>query len=181
MEGYGKYDLSISAALTRVQEEVRRMGGTGLRVDTDLRVRNDGLPYSKQAAPEDPGVVVAFRLSGNKAVVFPCDRYSKVEQNLAAIAATLEAKRAIERHGVSTVEREFEGYAALPASIPLPGKRPAWDVLGVSPDAPPNVIEAAFKALALERHPDRGGTNAAFVELSDARMTMLGLNGGIKA
>lgn len=176
--GRGKTALSISQALQRVQAEVGRMGGTGLRIDTDLRVRKDGLPYSDQRQPDDPGAVVSFRLPGDKPVVLPCDRYTKVEQNLAAIAATLEAKRAIERHGVSTLAREFEGYLLLgDGSGTTPGPQGGvaitlplqpHEVLGVHPEAPVEVAEAAYRALAKKHHPDRGGDPEQMSSLNDA-------------
>lgn len=155
------------------------MRGTQLRIDT--------------AAGDDtePGVIVSFRLPGNKPVVFPCDRYTSKAQNAAAIAATLEAKRAIERHGVSTLEREFEGYLALPSGDavadaaaaqlqrPRPMPPPATPdelphvVLGVQPDAPAEVVEGAWRALAKTAHPDRGGTDAAMHRITAARDAML--------
>jgi len=46
------------------------------------------------------------------------DRYSTVEGNLAAIAATLDAMRAIERHGATVIlERTFADFMALPAPV----------------------------------------------------------------
>lgn len=162
-----KVGLQWNDAVRRVQDEVRRMGGTGLRIDTDAG--NDS----------EPGVVVAFRLPGGKPVVLPCDRYQSKAQNAAAVAATLEAKRAIERHGVSTLDREFEGYLALGAGDGTTyGVSPALavavqlqphEVLGVAPGAPLEVCEAAWRALAKNAHPDRpGGSDAAMHRLNDA-------------
>lgn len=175
--GWGRRDLTLAAAIHRVQEEVRLFGGNGLRIDTDMPTRNDGLPYSQARMPDDPGAVVSFHLPGGKPVIFPCDRYSHVEQNLAAIAATLNAKRAIERHGVSTIEREFEGYAAIPSNtMPHPGDAPRLphEILGVAPGAPLEVVRAAHKALALKHHPDRGGNPARMAEINAAAEVILG-------
>lgn len=168
-EGYSwtvKRGITRAMATRRVQDEVARMGGTGLVIETDEDLRLDGSPRSNQRRDQDQGVVVKFRLPGGRAIVMPCDRYTQREQNLAAIAATIQAKRAIERHGVGSMEREFEGYAALPASVPT--KRPPHEVLGVAPDAPQEVVRAAYKALALKHHPDRGGDPAAFHEIRQA-------------
>lgn len=50
--------------------------------------------------------------------------------------------------------------------------RTHYDVLGVSPETPPVVIKAAFRALAKEYHPDSSAEAAAdperFIELQDA-------------
>lgn len=90
---------------------------------------------------------------------------TRVRDNLAAIAATLEAMRAIERHGGAQIlERAFTGFAALTA----PGKN-WWDVLETRPDATRAIIEANFRRLAHDRHPDRGGDHDKMSELNEAR------------
>jgi DnaJ domain len=43
-----------------------------------------------------------------------------------------------------------------------------YRVLGVSPLDPPEVVRARFRELALERHPDRGGSEAKMRELNVA-------------
>jgi DnaJ-like protein len=43
-----------------------------------------------------------------------------------------------------------------------------YRVLGVSPLDPPDVVRARFRELALERHPDRGGSEAKMRELNVA-------------
>lgn len=46
------------------------------------------------------------------------DQYYRVEENLAAIAATLDAMRAIERHGGAQIlDRASTGFAALQAPM----------------------------------------------------------------
>jgi hypothetical protein len=92
-------------------------------------LRNDGLPLSKQREPEDPGVAVYWKTDG-KSLVIAADCYTKIADNLAAVAATLDAMRAIERHGGAAIlERAFTGFTALPA--PMTGQKPWRDVLGV--------------------------------------------------
>lgn len=184
--------ITRAMAVKRVQEEVARMGGAQLRVDTGDAYRQNGELRSESQQPrdKDPGVVVSFRLPGNRPVVFPCDAYTTTEQNLAAVAATIEAKRAIERHGVSTLAREFEGYLALPSgdaaadqaaaaamSRPMPMPAPAGEdphaILGVVPGAAREVVEGAWRALARTHHPDKGGDPAAFDRITKARDAIL--------
>lgn len=117
----------------------------------------------RPAKPDDPGVAVYFQIGGEPHCL-PCDTYLLVEHNIAAIAAHIEATRAIERHGVASVREMFSGFAALPA----PQK---WfEILGVSAGSNADVIRAAYRALAAKRHPDRpGGSHDAMSELNKAR------------
>jgi curved DNA-binding protein CbpA len=50
-------------------------------------------------------------------------------------------------------------------------------VLYVSSQAPPEVIDAAFRALAKQYHPDRGGSTAQMQRLNLAREQLLSRNG----
>ncbi|MBF8255108.1 MAG: hypothetical protein HW375_15 [Anaerolineales bacterium] len=63
--------------------------------------------------------------------------------------------------------REMAEQAAALLSAPVRA-RPAHEVLGVFPNAPIEVFEAAYKALAKTSHPDAGGTDAAMKELNAA-------------
>jgi hypothetical protein len=64
------------------------------------------------------------------------DQYDRVEHNLAAIAATLDAMRAIKRHGGAEIlDRAFTGFTALPA--PMAGGKPWRQVLGFDLDYTP--------------------------------------------
>lgn len=170
-----KRELTINDATTRVLEALRILGvqdGDAI-ISTNLQVRLDGLPRSGQPAPADPGVAVYWQRRGHRGQqCMAIDRYDRVADNLAAIAATLEALRAIERHGGAQImDRAFTGFAALPA----PGATVArgWrEVLGIAPDAQvtETVIDEKFRRLAAVHHPDKGGDAAAFQELTAARM-----------
>ena len=158
-------DLTIAAALSRLQAELDRIGARYAVVSSNLETRLDSLPRSGQREPADPGVAVYFQLDG-KPTCLPCDTYQRVAHNLAAIAAHIENTRAIERHGVATVAEMFSGFVALPA----PGAaRSWWDVLECRPDASRAIIEAQYRRLALDRHPDRGGSQSSMAELNRAR------------
>lgn len=47
-----------------------------------------------------------------------------------------------------------------------------YDVLGVSPNAPIDDIKKVYKKLAIEHHPDKGGNEARFKEISEAYNTL---------
>jgi hypothetical protein len=159
-------DLSVFEALKRLQGELDRIGGRYAVVSSNVETRLDGLPRSGAREPQDPGVAVYFHL-GDKAHCLPCDTYSTVAANIAAVAAHIEATRAIERHGVATVQEMFSGFAALPP--PEPPKPKWWEVLGVQPDSPKWMIDAAYKHRAKTAHPDAGGSAAEMAQLNAAK------------
>ena len=161
-------DITMADAMKRVKVELERLGvnvADDSIVSTNLKLNLSGLPRGDQGEPGDPGVAVYFQKKNGPMRVIAIDAYFRVRDNLAAIAATLEAMRAIERHGGAQIlERAFTGFAALTA----PGKN-WWDVLEVKPDATRLVIEANFRRLAHDRHPDRGGDHDKMAELNEAR------------
>jgi hypothetical protein len=117
----------------------------------------------------DPGAAVYWR-DGEQDRCMAIDRYTKVEQNIAALAATIEAMRAIERHGGAVImDRAFTGFTALPAPIVAGMKRPWREVLRLNGAATLAEVNAAYRLLAAVYHPDRGGTDAKMAELNAAR------------
>ena len=133
-----------------------------------MRTRLDGLPRSGERKPDDPGAAVYWETRKGERRVMAIDRYTDVADNLAAIAATLEAMRAIERHGGAQIlDRAFTGFVALPA----PGASKSWrDILeyGGGP-ARADEIDRNYRILARDAHPDRGGNHEAMSELNRAR------------
>lgn len=158
--------ISVSAALDRLQAELDRIGAKHPVVSSNLETRLNGLPKSTNFQPGDPGVAVYFHLGG-RPTCLPCDTYSRVAQNIAAVAAHIAATRAIERHGVATVAEMFHGFAQLPP--PEKPRRPWWEVLGVARESPAEMINAAFRIRAKTAHVDAGGSHDAMAELSAAR------------
>lgn len=151
--------------------EVERLGGRRLIISTNIPTRKDGEFYASHREPDDPGVAVYFQYKG-KDMCFACDKHPTVRENLHAIAATLNALRGIERWGASDMmERAFTGFAKLP---PAPWR----SVLQLGPNATRQDVETSFRRLAMERHPDRGGDDAAMAELNNARRQALQEIGG---
>lgn len=161
--------LTVQEALSRVLTELERMGieRDDIVISTNVPTRMDGMPRSGAAEPRDPGVAVYWEERAGARRVMAVDRYDRVADNLAAVAATLDAMRSIERHGGAMVlERAFTGFTALPAPDT---KRTWWDVLQCSRDASSAVIRTQYRRLASDHHPDRGGDPARMAELNAAR------------
>jgi DnaJ-domain-containing protein 1 len=164
-------ELTIAQALGRLDLELDRLNARHPIVSTNVEVRLDGSPRSDRRNPDDPGIAVYFQLDG-KPRVLACDRWDRVADNLAAVAAHIEAIRAVERYGVGALAQVFAGYAALPpvASVDW------WVVLGVPPTADAVTIDAAFRRLARIYHPDTGGSTAnhdTMAKLTEARAAAL--------
>jgi hypothetical protein len=115
--------------------------------------------------PKDPGVAMYWREKESGADrVIAIDVYDRAADNLAAIAATLEAMRAIDRHGGATIlNRAFTGFTALPPPADC------WKELGLGLNASEDAIDAAWKKRIREcrrthphgDHPSEGAINAA--------------------
>lgn len=183
--------LTMAEATSRTLDQLRMMGVSenDRVISTNVRLRLDGVPRSDQPQPGDCGVAVYWLDATDQRRCMAVDHYDRVEDNLAAIAATLEAMRAIERHGGAAIlERAFTGFTALPA--PVTGQKPWREVLGVGPGvgqssgnnaAAIEAVRDAYRRKRGEAHPDReGGTDDAFVAVTaayEAAQRELGFHG----
>lgn len=170
-----KRAINAPDAMRRVQEELERLGGVWPVLSSNLELRLDGLPRADRAQPLDPGVCLYFTLKGEQ-FALACDTYTEAAQNIAALAAHLEATRAIERYGVASASDTLEAFKALP---PPPRDRvvPWREIFGLRPDFPEGhdreeaemVINRRWKIKIGEAHPDSGGSEEAAAEVNAAR------------
>jgi hypothetical protein len=164
------FKQTMDRAQNFLRDEIKRLGGTGLIVSTNLRLRTDGGIYAADMNKliDDPGVAIYFKYKG-KDVSMCCDQYSRVWENLYALGKGIEALRGMERWGVSEfLDRAFTGFAALPSTVIVP-YLDVWKALGL-PGKPATVGEVteAYRKQALTVHPDRGGSPDAFNQLQQA-------------
>jgi len=155
--------ITLNQAMLRLQREADLLGAANVCLSTNVELRLDGNPRSGQAQPADPGAALYFQLAG-KDRCLACDKWNRVEDNVAALAAHIAAIRAVDRYGVGTMEQAFTGYVALPP--------PAEDwraVLGLSNGAGREEVQAAYLKLAREHHPDRGGDPLQMARINQAR------------
>lgn len=163
----GQFRTKLATALVNVRNSLHLFGR-----DSDEPIAN--LVISSNVtlgdnSPADPGVAIWFQWQGMQ-VCIPVDRYSSVEGNLQAIHHIIEARRVEIRHGtLALVRATFSGFVALPA----PAKRSCWEVLGLTEPSKAyskQDIEAAYRRLSKERHPDApGGSHDLMAELNAAR------------
>ena len=163
-----RFDTAEERVKRDLEQQLLLMRATDVVVTTNCELRRDGRPYANQRI-EDMGVAVYFKRKGQDQVI-ACDRWNSIRDNLQAIAKTIEALRAITRWGTGEmVDAAYAGFTAIPANASAGRRKRPWhEVLGVSPDAPREVVEAAGKAMQRKTHPDVGGTDVDFQEVQDA-------------
>lgn len=159
-----KFNVTPGRAIKDVQDEVARLGGSGLIISTNVPLRRDGVPFATMRPNGDPGVAVYFTYK-KKPMCFACDRWDRVEDNMRAVAKTIEALRGISRWGTGDmIEQAFTGFAALPSFEAW------WQVLKLNgPNVSRDDIQRAWRTLISEHHPDTGGDTDQAARINRAR------------
>lgn len=159
--------LSVADACDRVLDELGKMGVflDDVIISTNIQPTLSRRPRSSTKEPEDCGVAVYWKdLNGDQRCM-AINRYDRIADNLAAVAATLDAMRAIERHGGAEIlNRAFKGFVALPEPV-----QPAWYlVFGVADTSITKEVEQAYRRKRSEAHPDNGGNEQWFNVVENA-------------
>ena len=142
--------LSVATACDRVEEQLEQFNASNVVISTNIEPTLSGRPRSSKPEPADPGVAVYWEVKGQKRCM-AIDRYVTVAGNLAALAATLDAMRAIDRHGSAEIlDRAFTGFAQLPP----PSSEAWWVVLDLERNAKEETIRSKARLLLGRYHPD---------------------------
>jgi len=152
-----RFKATVASAMRFLERETRLLGAKDLVISSNVTLGNE--------RPKDPGIVAYFHYQGINAAI-PCDRWKFPEENLHAIAKTIESMRGIERWGAKNmIKAAFTGFAALPAPGNTTGR--GWrEVLEVAPTATLEQVKANYRKLSSVRHPDKGGSESAMSELN---------------
>lgn len=172
---------TVASSVRAITNEVNRLNNRHwdfddpkLIISTNLKPRLDGLPSGGQAQPADRGVAVYFELARRDSarrslaplpVTLACDKWSRVEDNLWAIAKHIEALRGQERWGVGRIEQAFRGYTAIPERT---GGISWWTVLQVDHNATEDQVKSRYLELAKQHHPDKGGDPEEWMKIRQA-------------
>jgi hypothetical protein len=144
-----------------------------LEVAVDLYwVKQDGMLRSG-ARPTHPGVRLSFH-SWGKHLSFPCSTYDYWEDNLRAIALSLEALRSVDRYGVTQGNQQYTGFTAIAA----PGASESAESLrlfllaAAGSTAKPYEIadwKSVLRSALIAQHPDRPqGNHEKFIQVQNA-------------
>lgn len=113
--------------------------------------------------PSDPAKVVVRYIKDGREVELSMAKHPYYYQNIRVIYFAIEALRMNEERGLEELVRA--AYGLLPAPV---AEKDPYETLGVRPDAPLDVIEASYRALAKKAHPDLGGSTQRMAELNAA-------------
>lgn len=174
-----QFRASYPKTLDQLESELAKLRARDIIIQVDNltldNIRNDGWPKASWSPRGgNQGVIVSFE-SPKSAMSFPCDRYTDWQDNLRAIALSLEALRTVDRYGVTRGNEQYRGWAKLEAPRTGMSKQEAAEFLqslcdGVplGPATTPELIADICKALKVKNHPDRGGSHEMFVKIGQA-------------
>lgn len=184
---WSPYRAGLQSTLNMLKVELRAIDASTravLEVAIDRRqFRIDGTPMMR-AVPEHPGVVLSIPSSAVGALRFAADRYHDWEDNLRAIVLTMEALRAVDRHGAVKRAEQYRGFAAIESGPRAIGggltREEAERVLfaaadGVTPGEPLRDVARRARSAA---HPDRNNGDRQAWDRVEAAMHVLGLLAG---
>lgn len=179
-----RFRASHSQTLELLSKELECLGAKNVLIQLTLtsgEIRRDGMPRA-DARTQHPGVILSFdsRFFGSwqGRIAMPCDKFTTWQENLRAIALTLERLRLADLYGVTQHGEQYRGWAELPA----PPKESGIDTveaavrfLSVKSGIESyhlfnglDEVERAYRAAAKACHPDRGGNHEDFVKLGQA-------------
>lgn len=159
-----QFKTTFDKARKRLFQELQRMYASDVILSTNLQLRRDGMPYASGFTKlADPGVAVYFKRDG-KPMVLACDKFLNIQDNLNAIALTINALRGIDRWGATDMmERAFSGFLALPEKASTPWR----EVLGYY-GHDYNEARTCYHKVVKNAHPDFGGTPKQFQRVQEA-------------
>lgn len=170
--------VNMATATERLERQLELLGARGATLSTNVTLSLRGIPRGDEN-PSDPGAAVYFSFKG-RATVLACDKFTRVADNIAALANHIDALRRIERYGVGTIEQALAGYKALPADSAADWKVALFGT-AVPPVVTVDVVDRAYKALAKDYHPDRTHDDGAKMAwLNRAREYALDTLGGAR-
>lgn len=181
---YTPFDSTWSKTLTLLEREVTALAGKDLIIGVDVTekdLRLDG-GIRANARAGSPAVEVAFD-SRHGPMLYRCDKYVSRwsregpgwQQNVRAIAKTLEALRAVDRYGAADSGEQYRGYRQI-ASTPTVPARDALArlrvIAGVTDTDVP--IDIVIRRAQRRAHPDRGGSPELWAQVAE----LVHANGG---
>lgn len=165
------FSADLSATLDVLQRELRALHAVDARLQIAIpasHFRLDGYPRST-AKPEHPGIILTLQ-SKHGPLSYPCDTFTRWQDNLRAIALALEALRKVDRYGVTKRGEQYRGFLALEATAMPAGFTTVDDATSYLVDkahrgyvkGDRDGLRAVVRLAKANTHPDRGGDADTF-------------------
>lgn len=160
--------------LELLERELKLLGARQIVIQADCadtEIRNDGM-LRASARLNSPAVILSFE-SKIGPLSYPCDRFDSWQDNIRAIACSLEALRSVDRYGVTRRSEQYRGWARLPQ--PTAGTMTVAEAKAIIVEAcgepvtwhEPYQSNTVRKA-KVKSHPDRGGNAEQFKRVCNA-------------
>lgn len=191
-----RFDSTWSSTQALLGREIDHLHGRDIVIEVDVEerhIRLDGMLRS-DARAASPAVVVAFETTQHGPMLYRCDRYTRGwrtggadwQENVRAIALTLQSLRAVDRYGATETGQQYAGFKALPAGHAMPASHmtsdEAWAILGsfgrgtiAEQRANPDGLPAAYKKARIFAHPDRHGGDQHLWDQVEQAAAVLGI------
>lgn len=186
-----QFRSSNAKVLGALRSEIFKLGATSIVVEAGYdedQIRNDGWPYSS-AKNQHPAVRISFK-GRHGPMAFTCGTYATLDENLYAIALTLEALRAMERYGAVKGAQQYAGWKQLPPPPGTPGGGPTGPHSANDWAGPVHAsnflrqcagradelhkleggtLDIVYREAAKKHHPDGGGRSGLMPKINSAR------------
>lgn len=153
-----------------------------IEVDVPGRAFNTRGEIYADAKAATPGVVLSFTHPTRGPLRIGADMYDYWQDNVRALFLSLEALRAVARHGIAGHGEQYTGFARIGAgdNKPTQGMTVAEAAIALVPEGwrPEQLIhDAELAKIAAARarnssHPDRGGSKERFQQVEEARRVL---------
>lgn len=163
-ERSNKFSAGVRQSKSEIKGEMERLEAENWRLDD---VSGSG---------GEPGIVLRWQKDGQDYAV-ACDAYETKSSNIRSVFLWVKETRKRADRPVQTGSDEFAAAALPPGdeeNVKTITAKPAHEVLGVAPDAPENIVQAAAKARMKEVNPDKpDGDEDEYKRVLEARDVML--------
>lgn len=180
---WSRFDSTWTSTLKLLSREVGLLEGRDVVIEIDVperAIRLDG-QLRADARPDCPAVVVAFE-SKHGPMLYRSDLLESRwvskqgpswQQNVRAVALTLESLRAVDRYGATETGQQYAGFKALPSGTALPAshmtredalallweygrtERDAGATTGLPGSTDPGALARYYRTARAVVHPDR--------------------------
>jgi hypothetical protein len=184
-----QFDATWSKTLQQLEREIEWLKGRDVVIEVDVReqdIRLDGM-LRATARAETPAVVVAFESAKHGPMLYRADAYAHSwsnrpgwQENVRAIALTLEALRAVDRYGATETGQQYTGFKAIGGGSAIATEPPTMTsavatelIRSYAPAGVP--LDKAWRHAIKATHPDTNGGDATAWHRVEVAGRVLGL------